>query len=117
MQILDGYYQVANTAALTQYTFNYTNAHKAELKKKFPDAQMFLSKMTITDAQLNELLEYYKKISKTNKIELSNASKAELKLWIKALIGRNLYGNDAFYPVINTSDPVVKKACSVLKTK
>ena len=114
---LDGYYQVANTAALIQYAFDYTNAHKSALKKSYPNATALISKMVVTDAQLAEMLAYYKKITKSNVPTLSAASKAELKLWIKALIGRNLYGNDAFYPVVNSSDPVIKKARSVISSK
>lgn len=112
---LDGYYQVANTAALTQFAFNYTNQHKSDLKNRYPNAQAFVSNMTISDAQYNQMMEYYKKLSKTPIPTMTTASKKELKVWIKALIGRNLYGEDAFYPVINATDPVVIKACSLLK--
>lgn len=112
---LDGYYQVANTAALVQYAFHYTNQNKSELKKKYPDVNSYLTKMVVTDAQLTEMLKFYTKLSKNEVPNLSVPSKKELKLWIKALIGRNLYGDEAFYPVINSTDPVVKKACAVLK--
>lgn len=112
---LDGYYEVANTAAMVQYAFNYTNSHKESLKKNYPDAKTFQSKYTLSDAQLNEMLTYYKKLSKKNVPALSAASKKELKIWTKALIGRNLYGEEGFYPVINTTDKTILKALEVLK--
>ncbi|MBR6905249.1 MAG: hypothetical protein IKN32_10415, partial [Bacteroidales bacterium] len=43
----------------------------------------------------------------------TNSSK-ELKVWLKALIGRNLYDDEAFYPVINKTDKVILKAREVL---
>lgn len=115
---LDGYYQVANTAALIQYAFDYTNNHKSELQKQYANPSLYVSKMVVSDAQLSKMLEYYKKIKKNNETPvLSVESKKELKIWIKALIGRNLYGDEAFYPVINASDPVMLKACAVLHQK
>lgn len=112
---LDGYYTVANTAALNQFAFNYTNDHKAELKKQYPDAATFVSKATVSDKELNQMLAYYTKLTKKPVPHLTANSKKELKLWIKALIGRNLYNNDAFYPVVNQSDETIQKAMQVLK--
>ena len=111
---LDGYYQVANTAALNQYAFHYTNSHKESLTKAFPNAVSFVSKMTVTDAQISELLKYYQTLTKQQVPTLSAESRKELKVWLKALIGRNLYGNDAFYPVINQSDKTIAKALEVV---
>ena len=111
---LDGYYQVANTAALNQYAFHYTNSHKESLTKAYPNAVSFVSKMTVTDAQISELLRYYQTLSKQQAPTLSAESRKELKVWLKALIGRNLYGNDAFYPVINQSDKTIAKALEVI---
>ena len=112
---LDGYYTVANTAALNQFAFHYANEHKAELKKQYPDAVTFVSKATFSDKELNQMLAYYTKLTKKPAPQLTANSKKELKLWIKALIGRNLYNNDAFYPVINQSDETIQKAMQVLK--
>lgn len=112
---LNGYYTVANTAALIQFAFNYTNEHKAELKKQYPDAVAFVSKATFSDKELNQMLAYYTKLTKKPAPQLTANAKKELKRWIKALIGRNLYSNDAFYPVINQSDETVQKAMQVLK--
>ncbi len=114
---MDGYYTVANTAALTQYTFHYTNAHKDELKKRYPDVNSFLDKMTTSDAQIQELLKLYQTLTKEAAPTLTTESTKELKVWVKALIGRNLYGNDAFYPVINKTDKTIDKALEVITKK
>ena len=112
---LDGYYMVANPAALVQFAFNYTNDHKTELKKQFPDAVTFRTKASFSDKELNQMLNYYTKLTSKKAPYLTANSKKELKLWIKALIGRNLYGNDAFYPVINETDETILKAKQVIK--
>ena len=112
---LDGYYTVANTAALVQFAFHYTNDHKAELKKLYPDAATFRAKASFSDKELNQMLTYYTKLTGKKVPYLTANSKKELKLWIKALIGRNLYSNDAFYPVINETDETILKAKQVIK--
>ena len=48
---------------------------------------------------------------------MNAASREELRLWLKALIGRNLYQDKGFYPVINQTDKVVLKAVEKLKTE
>jgi disulfide oxidoreductase YuzD len=47
--------------------------------------------------------------------KISPNSSKELKVWLKALIGRNLYGDEAFYPVVNMTDNVIEKALEVMK--
>ena len=106
---------VANTAALVQFAFNYTNDHKSELKKQYPDAVTFRTKASFSDKELNQMLTYYTKLTGKKAPSLTANSQKELKLWIKALIGRNLYGNAAFYPVINQSDETILKARQVMK--
>ena len=110
-----GYAEIANTAALVQYTFHYVTQHKTELKKNYPDTKNFVAKYQVSDTQITELIQYYKKLSGHDAPTLNAKDRKELKVWTKALIGRNLYGENAFYPVINTTDNTIQKALEVLK--
>ncbi|MBO7585781.1 MAG: S41 family peptidase [Bacteroidales bacterium] len=110
-----GYSEVANTAALVQYAFHYVTQNKADLKKKYANAKAFVDNFQVSDAQLTEMLGYYKKLSGHNAPTLTAKDRKELKIWTKAYIGRNLYGEEAFYPVINTTDNTVQKALEVMK--
>ena len=112
---LDAYYDIANSSALIQFAFHYTNEHKAELHKRFPDTKSYVSGMTVSDQMLQQLVSYYEKNNKKKVSKMSANSAKELKTWLKALIGRNLYGDEAFYPVINKTDPVINKALETLK--
>ncbi len=114
---MDTYYEIANSSALIQFAFHYANEYKAQLKKQFPDAKSYVSKMQISDKQIQSLITFYEKSNKKKASKLSRESSSELKLWLKALIGRNLYGDEAFYPVINTSDDVIKKAMELINKK
>lgn len=112
---LDAYYDIANSSALIQFAFHYTNEHKAELQKRFSDTKSYVSGMTVSDQMLQQLVSYYEKNNKKKVSKMSANSAKELKTWLKALIGRNLYGDEAFYPVINKTDPVINKALETLK--
>lgn len=112
---LDAYYDIANSSALIQFAFHYTNEHKAELQKWFSDTKSYVSGMTVSDQMLQQLVSYYEKNNKKKVSKMSANSAKELKTWLKALIGRNLYGDEAFYPVINKTDPVINKALETLK--
>ena len=41
--------------------------------------------------------------------------KKQLKSWLKALIGRNIFQENGFYPILNQDDPVVQKALQTLR--
>ena len=110
---MDAYYDIANSSALIQFAFHYANDHKSALKKQFPDAKSYVAGMTVTDEMLQQLVRYYEKNNKKVSKMTANSSK-ELKVWLKALIGRNLYDDEAFYPVINKTDKVILKAREVL---
>jgi carboxyl-terminal processing protease len=112
---LNAYYDIANSSALIQFAFHYANDHKTTLQKQYSDAKYYVSGMVITDQMLQQLVNYYEKNSKKKVSKMSANSSKELKIWLKALIGRNLYGDEAFYPVVNKTDKVILKALEEMK--
>jgi carboxyl-terminal processing protease len=106
----DAYYQALNNAALIQFAFNYANQNKAELTHKYPSAEAFIKKMNVSNAILHEYLGFYAQKT-SNKLPSLNLEESNaLSLWLKALIGRNLFQDEAFYPIINEKDEVIKLA-------
>lgn len=112
---LDSYYTFANSSAMMQFAFNYTHEHKEDLEREYPDAQAFVRQMAVTDAQLKALTRFYTQLTHEKAPILSPVASRRLKFYFKALVGRNLYGNDAFYPVLNECDNVIEKALEVLR--
>ena len=107
---MNAYYDIANSSALIQFAFHYATEHKADLQGRFADAKSYVAGMTVTDEMLHQLIAYYEKTSKKKVSNMTPTASKELKVWLKALIGRNLYGEEAFYPVINQTDKVILKA-------
>ncbi len=104
------FYQVLNSSALTEFSFNYATTNTDQLKKQYPDVKSFIKNMKVDETLFGQLMNFYYAKNKEAKILLNKASEKELKLWLKALIGRNLYQEEAFYPIINSSDKVILKA-------
>ena len=107
------YNAVFSTGRLTEFAFNFATQHRKQLTAAYPTANDFVRKMQITPAIWHEFSSYYER--KNGLLLLNDESKKEVQLWLKALIGRNLFQSDGFYPVINESDRTIKKALEVLK--
>ena len=107
---LNAYYQVLNSSAIIQFAFNYATDYKENILKQFPTAQDYVKKMTVSNDLLKQLLNFYTQKTGQKVKDLNNESIKELKVWLKALIGRDVYQDEAFYPVINSSDKTFLKA-------
>lgn len=112
----DDYYQALNSAALVQFAFNYANQHKISLTQHYPSADIFIEKMKVNNLILNEYLRFYAQKNAQPVPSLNPEESKALSTWLKALIGRNLFQDDAFYPIINTMDEVIKVALEHLKS-
>jgi carboxyl-terminal processing protease len=107
------YYQALNHTAIIQFAFNYANNNKAILTRNFPTAEAYIKKMEVSNTVLQEYLRFYALSSSRTIPLLTSEEKQTLGLWLKALIGRNLYQDDAFYPIINMMDEVIETALSI----
>ncbi len=110
-------YQVINSGVMVQFAFDYANQHHEALTKAYPTATAFVANMKVNDQTLNSLLQFYTTKTKQKVPTMNAASREELRLWLKALIGRNLYQDKGFYPVINQTDKVVLKAVEEMRTE
>jgi len=110
---LFAFYQILNSSSIIEFAFDYSTRNQQTLKSKFPNAKSYVKNMTISDQLLERLLNFYSTKTGQQVVALNAASKKELKVWIKALIGRNLYQDEAFYPVINTTDKAIIKAIEI----
>ncbi|MEZ4892704.1 MAG: S41 family peptidase [Saprospiraceae bacterium] len=87
----------------------------ADHKQFGSDATNFVQTWTVPESLLNELVAYGEKQGiKKNAAQLFDCQQ-ELKTLLKARIGKNLFGNEALYMVLNDDDPAVEKALDLLK--
>lgn len=98
------------------FAFEYSDNNRAKLKS-YGNAKNFVAQFQITPAILDEFFTYCEKL----KTKIDPAAKAKagiaIKPYLKALIGRDIFDRDAYYPIINENDKCILKAVDALNEK
>jgi carboxyl-terminal processing protease len=98
---------------LNTFAFEYTDRHRAQLLAKYTTATEFISKYRMGDVEMKALKDFLKEKG-LGDLQLS-AQEAGLARLLKAMIGRNLFDRDAYYPILYENDAAIMKAVEVLK--
>lgn len=102
----DWYYFILNHSDIQGFAFDYADRHRSELEEY--TTQQFANDFVVSDELLNTFLKTAHSEVLKNKGE--DSAKELIKLQLKALIARNVWGSQGFYPVLHTEDKVVQKA-------
>lgn len=106
--------EIAAKGLFNRFAFEYTDRRRKELLANYKDAPSFARNFSM-DSVLPEFYEFVQ----LNGLKGDAASKARSKRFIsrqlEALIGRNLFGNNAYFMVVNESDKAVQLSVNLLK--
>jgi len=98
---------------INTFAFEYADKNRRVLKK-YLNSKTFINQFKITTAIFDEFYEYCKKQS----MELGSLNKQQsniaLEPYLKALIGKNAFDKDAYFPIINKNDKCIMKAIEEL---
>lgn len=104
--------RIYNTGTLHEYAFEYSTEYGSELLEM--GKENFIKDYAVSQETLEELLA----LAENNGIEMDMdqlaKSKALLLNYLKAFIGRRIWDNEAFYPVLNQEDEVVQNALTLI---
>ena len=101
------------SGALNTFAFEYTDLHRTQLLSTFKDANDFIARYHVGAPEV-ESLKSYLLAKKVNAITVNGNEKGFGQI-LKALIGRNLFDKDAYYPIINQNDGAILKAVEVFQ--
>ncbi len=107
------YKQVVDKGSIFQFVFEYSDKyrHKLDQYQNFED---YNNRFEINNNEFQEFIEYAdSKGVKCNKA-LINKSKDRILLMLKALIGREIFDNEGFYPIYHKTDSTFLKALNIL---
>jgi carboxyl-terminal processing protease len=107
---------ISRKGLINQFSLVWVDQNRSMLKKAFPDANTFKNKFDITP-YLPEFRNFIQKEGISFKPEDEKQSSKVLYMQIKAFVGRALYGNKGFFPIIHERDPAIKKALELLQTE
>jgi carboxyl-terminal processing protease len=107
---------IFNKGLILQFTFDYSDKNRITIKNTYKNAQTYIKNFTIDEATFNDFMTYAEKngIKKDEKNIAFLSS--YIKAYLKAYIGRNLYNDEGFYPVLKETDYTLQKAIGVLDT-
>ncbi len=96
-----------------QFGFTYVDVHRSALKERY-NASEFVENYKVPKAILDEFYEFAS--AKEIEFDLKGAKVSEdlIKNRIKASIGRNVWGDEVFFQVVNQEDKVMDKAVELL---
>lgn len=96
------------------FAFEYVDKHRGELLQKYPSAAQFISSFRVDEQSISNFYEFAKRKKVEGEDTNKEKSAENLRQLLKALIGRDLYDKDAYYPIINENDHSIQKAIEVL---
>lgn len=101
---------------LHKYAFRYLHDQKQVLNS-YQSPTDFENQFLVTSSIYNDFITYAK--SQLNETEYTqeqiNLAKEELSVQLKALLGRQLFGEEGYYTVLNDTDDMVLRALSIFR--
>ena len=111
---LSNYYiEVANAGLLQRYAFNYCNNNRASLNK-MDDYLQFLRMAPSDEVLIKDFADYAAANGVAPRWYYIYQSQDLIVTNLKALIARDIFGNQAFYPILNRNDKTVQEALKAM---
>lgn len=101
--------KIVNASIVFQYAFDYSDAHRDELLK-YGDERNFDKNFKFTNAMWNDILKEAKKKKITGTDKQKEVAKRMTGQLFKAYIARNIFGDEAFYPLYESLDEILNMA-------
>lgn len=111
----DYYRDIIRKGVLNSFVLGYVDNNRTKLLKEFPSFEKYELQFTVDEKLLAKLTSHADKEGVEKNNEDFNTSKPQIKVMIKALIARDIYGNDEFYKIFNASNNSYLKALEVLQ--
>lgn len=111
------YYRDLNAKGLlNQYAIRYTDTHRRQLKQQYKDATAFINGFNVTPEMLSELTSMAEKEGIAAQPEMMQRSAPVIENVIKAIIGRDVYGDEVFYRILNLNNDIYIEALRLINS-
>ncbi len=109
-----GYYiDVDNAGLLQQFAFSYINDNRESLNK-MTDYKQFLRMAPSDEELINMFADFAEENGVVPRWYYINISRDVIVTKLKALIARDVFGTQAYYPILNRNDKTVQQALKAL---
>ena len=107
------YIEVANANLLQQYAFNYCNQHRAPLSK-LDNYKQLLNVLPSDEDMLKDFADFAARNGVAPRWYYINRSRQLLVTHIRAFIARDIFGNQGFYPIYNSTEKTIQEALKAM---
>ena len=107
------YIDVINAGLLQRYAFNYCNNHRESLNK-MDDYNQFLRMAPSDETLIKDFADFAAANDVVPRWYYIHQSQELILTYLKALIARDIFGNQAFYPILNRNDVTIQAALKAL---
>ncbi len=107
------YIEVINAGLLQRFAFNYCNDNRASLSK-MEDYMQFLRTAPSDEALTKDFADYAAANGVVPRWFYINQSRDLIVTNLKALIARDIFGNKAYYPIVNRNDKTLQTALKAM---
>jgi carboxyl-terminal processing protease len=87
-----------------QFAYDYSDRNREQLLSKYNTANYFIRHFTVDESMFEQLTENAAKNGVSRDPAGINATRPLIINLLKAYIGRTLYNNEGFYPILNQED-------------
>jgi len=109
------YGKLSRLGILYQFSLQYMDKHRNEIKKQYKDFNLFNNKFEVSDALFKELVDY----AETKDLDKDEAgiqtSEKQIRRRLKAELARLLWSTGEYFQVMNKDDEAVLKAVEILR--
>ncbi|MBR1882748.1 MAG: S41 family peptidase [Muribaculaceae bacterium] len=110
------YVDVVNAGLMQKFAFKYVDINRKALQQ-MSDYKQFLRMLPGDDALLNNFVDYATQNGVPARWYYINRSRDVMLTQIKALVARDIFGGEAFYPIYNRNDKTIQAAIKALNKR
>ena len=107
------YIDVNNAGLLQRYAFTYCDNNRTSLKK-MSDYKQFLRMAPTDDALIEDFADFAAQNGIPPRWYYINMSRDLIVTQLKAMIARDIFGSQAYYPILNRNDKTVQQALKAM---
>ncbi|MDR1553696.1 MAG: S41 family peptidase [Prevotellaceae bacterium] len=109
------YAKLLNLGITNRFVLNYISDNREKLKTEYPEFEDFEKNFIIDDEFVEQLVTFAEKEKLPRNDDEINISKPELKVMLKALFARDLWGRTEYFRILNANiDKEFAKAIEVI---
>jgi carboxyl-terminal processing protease len=107
--------ELINKGIFYQFAFEYTDTRREKIKNDYRDVKGYVKEFQVNDALFEDFISYAEKNGVKPDATGLTLTGPMIRTLIKAFIGRELYSDEAFYPIYNQTDKIFQKALQTLE--